>query len=75
MKYPRVCAHRGFNTIVPENSLPLYNEPVAMGADEIEFNLWPTKDSEIVSCHDRNLDRVSSGEGFITNYTGCEKGE
>ena len=37
--------------------------------DEIEFDLWPTKDGEIVSCHDRNLDRVSSGEGFITDYT------
>lgn len=69
MKYPRVCAHRGFSTIAPENSLPAYGAAIAMGADEIEFDLWPTKDGEIVSCHDRNLDRVSSGEGFITDYT------
>ncbi len=69
MKYPRVCAHRGFSTIAPENSMPAYGAAVAMGADEIEFDLWPTKDGEIVSCHDRNLDRVSDGEGFITDYT------
>ena len=69
MKYPRVCAHRGFSMIAPENSMPAYGAAVAMGADEIELDLWPTKDREIVSCHDRNLDRVSDGEGFITDYT------
>ena len=69
MGYPRVCAHRGFNTIAPENSMPAFGAAVAMGADEIEFDLWPTKDGEIVSCHDRKLDRVSDGEGYIYNHT------
>lgn len=69
MSYPRVCAHRGFSTIAPENSMPAYGAAIAMGADEIELDLWPTKDGEIVSCHDRNLDRVSTGEGLITDYT------
>ena len=40
-----------------------------MGADEIEFDLWPTKDGEIVSSHDRKLERVSDGTGFIYDYT------
>ena len=31
MPYPRVCAHRGFNTIAPENSLPAFGAAVAMG--------------------------------------------
>ena len=69
MKYPRVCAHRGFSTIAPENSMPAYGAAVAMGADEIELDLWPTKDGEIVSSHDRNLDRVSDGEGVIAERT------
>ena len=69
MKYPRVCAHRGFSTIAPENSMPAYGAAVAMGADEIELDLWPTDDGELVSCHDRNLERVSDGTGFITDYT------
>ena len=67
--YPRVCAHRGFSTIAPENSMPAYGAAVAMGADEIEFDLWPTKDGEIVSCHDRNLDRVSTGTGQLIDHT------
>lgn len=70
--YPRVCAHRGFNTIAPENSLPAFGAAVAMGADEIEFDLWCTKDGEIVSIHDSTLDRVSNGTGKVTEHTYAE---
>lgn len=69
LSYPRVCAHRGFSTIAPENSMPAYGAAVAMGADEIEFDLWPTADGELVSCHDRELERVSTGHGLITDHT------
>ena len=70
--YPRVCAHRGFNTIAPENSMPAFGAAIAMGAEEIEFDIWPTADGEIVSCHDRDLERVSTGEGLITDKTFSE---
>ena len=69
MPYPRVCAHRGFNTVAPENSLPAFGAAIAMGAEEIEFDLWFTKDGEIVSIHDSTLDRVSSGTGKIWEHT------
>ena len=69
MPYPRVCAHRGFNTVAPENSLPAFGTAIAMGAEEIEFDLWFTKDGEVVSSHDPNLDRVSDGTGNIWDYT------
>lgn len=69
LPYPRVCAHRGFSKIAPENSMPAFGAAVALGAEEIEFDLWPTKDGEIVSCHDATLDRVSSGSGVIYEHT------
>ena len=69
MPYPRVCAHRGFNTIAPENSMPAFGAAVAMGAQEIEFDLWYTKDGEIVSIHDSRLDRVSDGTGKVYEHT------
>ncbi len=69
MKYPRVCAHRGFNTIAPENSMPAFGAAVALGAEEIEFDLWMTKDGELVSIHDPTLDRTSNGTGVIGDYT------
>lgn len=72
MPYPRVCAHRGFSTIAPENSLPAYGAAVAMGAEEIEFDVWFTKDGVPVSIHDSTLDRVSNGTGNIWDYTLAE---
>ncbi len=68
MPYPRICAHRGFNSIAPENSMPAFGAAVGMGAEEIEFDIWSTKDGILVSCHDDTLERVSNGTGKI-----CEK--
>lgn len=69
MPYPRICAHRGFNTIAPENSMAAFGAAVAMGAEEIEFDLWWTKDGEIVSIHDSTLERVSDGVGNVFDHT------
>lgn len=69
MPYPRVCAHRGFNAVAPENSMPAFGAAVAMGAEEIEFDLWWTKDGEVVSTHDGSLHRVSDGEGKVYDHT------
>lgn len=44
LKYPRKCAHRGFNVVAPENSMPAFGAAIALGAEEIEFDLWPTKE-------------------------------
>lgn len=84
LKYPRICAHRGFNSIAPENSMPAFGAAVALGAEEIEFDLWATKDGYLVSAHDLNLERISDGTGRICDYTleelrafdfGVKKGE
>ena len=72
MPYPRICAHRGFSTVAPENSMPAFGSAVALGAQEIEFDLWRTVDGEIVSCHDATLERVSNGEGKIYEKTYAE---
>lgn len=69
LPYPRLCAHRGFNTVAPENSMPAFGAAVALGASEIEFDLWATKDGEIVSIHDASLDRVSDKTGYVWDLT------
>ncbi len=69
MSYPRLCAHRGFSTAAPENSMPAFGAAVALGAREIEFDLWETKDKEIVSFHDSYISRVSDGFGKIWELT------
>ena len=75
MFYPRVCAHRGFNKVAPENSMIAFSSAIALGADEIEFDLWLTKDGHLVSLHDPTVDRVSDGTGSISllNLSQLEK--
>ncbi|MBE6593101.1 MAG: hypothetical protein E7642_03810 [Ruminococcaceae bacterium] len=72
MRYPRLCAHRGFNSVAPENSMPAFGAAVALGAEEIEFDIWSTSDGVLVSCHDDTLERVSNGSGKIYEHTYSE---
>ena len=72
MPYPRLCAHRGFSAVAPENSLPAFGAAVALGASEIELDVWPTADGVMVSLHDPTLDRVSDGCGNVYEKTLAE---
>ncbi|NLZ56404.1 MAG: hypothetical protein GX900_07060 [Clostridiaceae bacterium] len=67
LPFPRVCAHRGFNSVAPENSLAALSLAVGLGAEEIEIDLWPSKDGELVVCHDETVDRTSNGSGRIAD--------
>lgn len=69
MSYPRVCAHGGFSSVAPENSMAAIGAAVAMGADEIEIDLWTTKDGELVAVSDAELDKASDGTGCVYDYT------
>ncbi len=69
MKYPRLCAHRGFNAVAPESTMASFGAAIGLGADEIEFDLRPTADGEIVSIHDDFLERVSDGTGLVSEKT------
>lgn len=72
MPYPRICAHRGFSVIAPENTLPAFGAAIALGADEIEFDLWQSRDGVPVVMHDPTLERVSDGSGNIMEKTLAE---
>lgn len=69
MPYPRLCVHHGLSKTAPENSLPALGAAVALNAQEIEFDLWATKDEKLVVLHDPTLDRVSNGTGFVWDHT------
>jgi glycerophosphoryl diester phosphodiesterase len=45
--------------------MPAFGAAIALGAQEIEFDLWSTRDGEIISLHDATLDRVSNGHGKV----------
>lgn len=66
--YPRICAHRGLRSAAPDNSLPAFGAAIALGADEIELDVLPTKDGVLVSMHDRRLAKISDGTGLEYEY-------
>lgn len=72
MKKRIYCSHRGFNSVAPENTLPAFASAISLGAEEIEFDLWPTADGEIAVCHDPTVDRTTDSSGSIHEMTAEE---
>ena len=60
-----VACHRGDWRNWPENSLPAIESVIDMGADIVEIDLALTSDSVLVVCHDRTLNRTTTGKGLI----------
>ena len=58
----KLCAHRGLSHACPENTLPAFGAAIALGVDEIEFDLWLSADGVPVVCHDPRVDRTTDGE-------------
>lgn len=53
----RIIAHRGASGYAPENTLAAFQLAEKMGAEEIELDVWLSRDNHIVICHDGRLDR------------------
>ncbi len=68
-KYVMVVAHRSDWRNNPENSLPAIESCIRMGVDMIELDLKQTKDSVLVLSHDHTLNRCTTGNGRISDYT------
>ncbi len=64
-----ICAHRGDMANAPENTLPAIISAVEKGAHQIEFDVYVTKDDELVVIHDRTVDRTTDGSGEVTEMT------
>lgn len=67
--FPRLCAHRGYNFIAPENTLPAFALAVSMGAPEIELDLWASKDGDLIVCHDPKVERTTGCKGVVSEMT------
>lgn len=65
----KFCAHRGVSALMPENTLPAFGAALALGADEIEFDVRLTKDEKLIVSHDPVLERISDSQGNLSAYT------
>lgn len=60
---PLVIAHRGASAIAPENTLPAFEQAVALGADGIELDAKLTRDGTAIAFHDPTLRRTTGLDG------------
>ena len=67
-----VCAHRGASDTHPENTLAAFREAIRLGAHMIEFDVYLTKDKELVVIHDETVDHTTDGQGNVSDLSLAE---
>lgn len=65
----RYIAHRGMNTIAPENSIPSFIEAGKAGYWGAENDVGATLDGELIVMHDDTVDRMTDGTGAYASMT------
>ena len=64
-----VVAHRGLNSLAPENTLAAFELAGQYGFWGCEFDIYPTTDGYWAVMHDPTVDRMTNGSGAIMNMT------
>jgi glycerophosphoryl diester phosphodiesterase len=67
-----IASHRGGALQWPENSPTSFANTAKLPVDQVEFDIHPTADGEIVVIHDATLDRTTSGTGPVAECTLAE---
>ena len=66
-KGTRFFAHRGAQSLAPENSLPAIR--MAGNHAGVEIDIHVTSDGQWVVMHDGTVDRMTNGQGAISSFT------
>jgi glycerophosphoryl diester phosphodiesterase len=71
-EYVFVAMHRGDWRNFPENSKGAILSSIRLGADIVELDVQKTKDGRFVLNHDDSLERTTTGEGNVGDFTLAE---
>lgn len=63
-----IASHRGGALEFPENSPAAFHHTARLPVDQVEFDIHPTTDGEIVVFHDATLERTSDGHGEVAAH-------
>ncbi len=64
-----MVAHRGMSSVAPENTIPAIEMACIYGYKVIEFDVRQTIDGKFVVLHDAKVDKMTNGEGKISQMT------
>jgi glycerophosphoryl diester phosphodiesterase len=67
-----IIGHRGASFDAPENTLASIRLAWEQGADAVEFDVWQTRDGQVVLFHDETLDRTTGAAGRVPDNTLAE---
>ncbi len=67
-----VVAHRGDHVDAPENTIAAYELGIQHGVDFVEIDLRTTKDSQLVIMHDATVNRMTNGNGKVSDLSFAE---
>lgn len=64
-----ICAHRGNDGKMPENTTLAWANAVKLGADMVEMDVHRCRTGELVIMHDATVDRTTNGKGKVSELT------
>jgi glycerophosphoryl diester phosphodiesterase len=64
--------HRGAKGYVAENTLASFQKAIDLKVDGIELDVHVSSDGEIMVIHDETINRTTSGNGFVKDFTSVE---
>jgi glycerophosphoryl diester phosphodiesterase len=67
-----LVAHRGDSARCPENTVAAFDAAILAKVDGIELDLRPTRDHQVVVCHDASLARFHGGSRPLARQTLAE---
>lgn len=68
-KHTAITGHRGAAGLAPENTLAAIKAGLEQNVDRIEIDVHQTKDHKIVVLHDRDINRTSTGKGYVKDLS------
>lgn len=73
--FPKSWGHRGYSSLLPENTLASFGYCVARGVGGVELDVQLCKSGEVVVFHDDDLERVTGYKGLVrdTPYSIIER--
>ena len=64
--------HRGAKGYVAENTLASFQKAIDFDVDGIELDVHLSFDRKLVVIHDETIERTTSGNGFVKDYTASQ---
>ena len=72
MRRPQIFAHRGAKAVAPENTLPAFQQALAMGVDGIELDVHLSQDGQLVVIHDFSVNKTTNGQGPVRSFSAAQ---